>query len=142
MLAVIKQLVKDHSICVLATSRDDRPHCSLMAYAANDEATEIYLVTLTTTRKYANLTANPAVSLLIDSRGEADRARVQALTVEGSCAPIADADRRERARQRLVAAHPHLGELLAHPDGAILGVTVTAFLLLNGLTEAHHLTLA
>jgi nitroimidazol reductase NimA-like FMN-containing flavoprotein (pyridoxamine 5'-phosphate oxidase superfamily) len=99
MLAEMQQLLKEQSMCVLATSAGDRPYCSLMAYAANADGTEVYMATHRSTRKFRNLTVNPAVSLMIDTRQEAPRPLVRALTVEGTCVPVTD-DVRKNASGR------------------------------------------
>jgi len=57
-------------MCVLATSREGRPHCSLMAYFSDGNAEWIYMVTHRATTKYKNLLSNAQVSLLVDNRCE------------------------------------------------------------------------
>lgn len=141
MLAEMKQLVRERNICVLATIAGDKPYCSLMAYAANDDGTEIYMATHRSSKKYRNLSQNPAVSLMIDTREEAPRRQARALTVEGTCALIAEDSLKQLARARLLSIHPHLEDFLAHIDSEILCVRIRSFLLLKGLTEAHHATL-
>lgn len=138
MLAEMKQLVKEKSICVLATLAGSKPYCSLMAYAANEDGTEIYMATRRATQKFRNVSENPAVSLMIDTREETPRAQARALTVEGTCAPIADAAQKRLVRARLLSAHPHLEEFLAHSDSELLCVRIRSLLLLRGLSEAHH----
>ena len=64
----MKAMVRDHDICVLATVAEGEPHCSLMAYVPDESCREIYMVTHRKTKKYRNLRANPAISLLIDTR--------------------------------------------------------------------------
>jgi nitroimidazol reductase NimA-like FMN-containing flavoprotein (pyridoxamine 5'-phosphate oxidase superfamily) len=141
MLAEMKTLVRGKTICVLATIAGSKPYCSLMAYAANEDCTEIYMATHRSTKKFRNLSENPAVSLMIDTREDAPRSQARALTVEGTCALIEDDSKKELARKRLLAIHPHLKDFLAHIDNEILCVTIKSFLLLKGLTEAHHATL-
>jgi nitroimidazol reductase NimA-like FMN-containing flavoprotein (pyridoxamine 5'-phosphate oxidase superfamily) len=142
MLAEMKQLVREKNICVLATVAGNRPYCSLMAYAANEDGTEIYMATHRSTQKFRNLSENPAVSLMIDTREEADRAQARALTVEGTCTRIEDEATQRRVRTRLLAFHPHLKDFLAHGDSEILCVRIRSFLLLKGLQEAYHAALA
>ena len=79
MLKEMKALVKDKNICVLATAAGGKPHCSLMAYVTDENCEEIYMVTLRSTRKYRNLTENPAVSLLIDNREKSPRSEAKHL---------------------------------------------------------------
>jgi nitroimidazol reductase NimA-like FMN-containing flavoprotein (pyridoxamine 5'-phosphate oxidase superfamily) len=141
MLAEMKQLVREKNICVLATAAGGKPYCSLMAYAANEDCTEIYMATRRSTKKFRNLAENPAVSLMIDTREEAPRTQARALTVEGTCARVEDDSEKKLAQTRLLSVHPHLKDFLAHIDSEILCVAVRSFLLLKGLTEAHHAAL-
>lgn len=141
MLDEMKALVREKNICVLATTGEGKPYCSLMAYAANADCTEIYLATLRSTRKCRNITANPAVSLLIDTREENDRLQARALTVEGNCLPILETAKKQLVKERLLTAVPHLQNFLTHTDAELLCVTITSFVLLKGLTDAHYATL-
>ncbi len=138
MLDQMKALAREKSICVLATIAENKPYCSLMAYATNAECTEIYMATHRTTKKFRNLSANAAVSLLIDTRESAPRSQAQALTVEGLCTPIEDTSEIAAVRTRLLDIHPHLKQFLAHRECVLLRVEIKSFLLLRGLTEAHH----
>ena len=141
MLAEMKRLVRAKNMCVLATIAGDRPRCSLMAYSSNEECTEIYMATQGSTKKFRNLSGNPAVSLMIDSRDEVSRSQDWALTVEGTCVRIDDDARKQVAKSRLMAIHPQLCDFLAYLDTEMLCVSVRSFLLLKGLTDAHHVTL-
>ncbi len=143
MLEKMKALVKEKDICVLATTSDDRPHCSLMAYVPDEDCREIYMVTNRQSRKYENLMKNPSVSLLIDTREEhlgSRRPDAKALTVSGTFVKIDDENKRNYIRSKLLDRHPHVKEFLDHPDAEILRIRVESFLLLDGLTEAHYET--
>ncbi len=140
MLERMKAFAREKDICVLATISGNKPYCSLMAYATDDHCLEIYMVTHRRTAKYQNLQENRNVSLLIDTREEhrgGGRSHGRALTVSGMFEPIADAAKREAVRARLLARHPHLREFMDDPDAEPLCIKVTAFLLLDGLTDAH-----
>lgn len=137
----IRDLVRNKDICVLATARGNAPHCSLMAYVANEDCTEIYLVTSRNTRKYRNITQNPQVSLLMDTReehGGSRRSEAKALTVTGIVENIEDPERREAAKARILERHPHVKPLLDDPEAEPFCVRVRAFLLLDGLMEAQY----
>ncbi|MFW6148185.1 MAG: pyridoxamine 5'-phosphate oxidase family protein [Thermodesulfobacteriota bacterium] len=140
MLNEIKALVKKKDMCVLATVSGGNPHCSLMAYATDEECREIYMVTEKGTKKYQNLAANPSVSLLIDTREELTASRpvqARALTVDGLYQKIDDEDKKRLARARFLERHPHLAGFIDQNDTELLRITVTSFLLLTGLKEAH-----
>ena len=138
MLEQMKSLAREKNVCVLATIAGSKPYCSLMAYAANDACKEIYMVTHRKTKKYQNLLENPAVSLLIDTREKSPRTGAQALTVEGEFERIEDESKKVKVRQILLENHPHLEAFIDHQDAELICIKINAFLLLNGLTDAHY----
>ena len=142
MLEKMKTLVKEKDICVLSTvSEDARPHCSLMAYVADEKCREIYMATHSTTKKYKNLLNNSSASLLIDSREITPRLQTQALTVSGVFQPIDDAHKRDRVEALLLRQHPHLKDFVNNPDAIIIYIKVQSFQLLNGLADSHFVNL-
>ncbi len=140
MIETMKALIKDKDLCVLATASGGQPHCSLMAYVANQNCSEIHMVTLRNTVKYRNLEQNPAVSLLLDTREEHSgplRQEALALTVSGRFQVIEDPNEADRAQARLLERHPQLQELLENPDSVIFSVRISSLLLLRGTMEAY-----
>jgi len=136
----IKDLIQSNDVCVLATVSGRDPHCSLMSYAASDDCRELYMVTQANTKKYRNLTENPSVSLLVDSRRTAPHNQAKALTITGTIAGVADAGRKEELKRRLLVRHPHLKGFFEQSDAEVVVVKVTAFQLLDGLTDAYYET--
>jgi nitroimidazol reductase NimA-like FMN-containing flavoprotein (pyridoxamine 5'-phosphate oxidase superfamily) len=140
MLEEIRALVKGKDTCVLATVGGGEPHCSLMAYVTDDECREIYMVTHRKTSKYRNLTENPSVSLLMDTREEhsgAQRPKTRALTVAGAYEKVDNEERKALYQAKLVERHPHMKEFIQDPDAELFCIKVASFLLLDGLTDAH-----
>jgi nitroimidazol reductase NimA-like FMN-containing flavoprotein (pyridoxamine 5'-phosphate oxidase superfamily) len=140
MIEFMKTLAREKDICVLATVSGRNPHCSLMAYTTDEDCSEIYMATHRSTRKFKNLSENPSVSLLIDTREEhkgSHRSEAKALTVSGASQRVEDNQKKARVKARLLSRHPHLREFLDHPDAEILCIKIRAFLLLEGLTDAH-----
>ncbi len=139
MTEQMKALVKARDICVLATVSGGTPHCSLMAYATDDNCHEIYMVSHRRTTKFRNMTENPSVSLLIDTREEhtgARRPEAKAMTVAGFYEKIENANKRDLVRKKLLEQHPHLESFMAHPEAEILRIKIQSFLLLDGLNDA------
>ena len=108
MLEKIKTLVRENDICVLATTGANDPHTSLMAYACSADCTEIYMVTPAKTLKYRNLTGNPKVSLLVDTREKELRASIQALTITGKAHTVRDTGKKDAVRMQIQQRHDHL----------------------------------
>jgi nitroimidazol reductase NimA-like FMN-containing flavoprotein (pyridoxamine 5'-phosphate oxidase superfamily) len=139
MLEKMKALVKKKKVCVLATVSKGKPHCSLMSYVSDEGGLEIYMTSHRKTKKYANLMANPSVSLLIDTREEdrgKKRAFVKALTVEGEFQKVDDPVKRNLMREKLVRTHPHLIDFIHDPDAEIFSVRVKSFQLLHGVKDS------
>jgi len=139
MIETMKALVKEKDICVLATVSEGIPHCSLMAYVSDEDCREIYMVTHKQTTKFRNLSENPAVSLLIDTREDhmgPHRKETRALTVAGAYQRIEDTAKRSLARALFLERHPHLEEFVDDPDAEMLCIRIDSFLLLDGIEKA------
>jgi nitroimidazol reductase NimA-like FMN-containing flavoprotein (pyridoxamine 5'-phosphate oxidase superfamily) len=136
MLEEMKALVREKNTCVLATISGSKPYCSLMAYVTNKACTEIYMVTRKQTQKFQNLIANPAVSLMIDSRDTLPRTAARAMTVEGVFQKINDPTQEDKVRRKLLSAHPHLNEFMGQPDAVVFQIKIKSFLLLYGLSRS------
>lgn len=137
----VKALIREQGACVLATASENIPHCSLMAYASNSSCEEIYLMTLSDTRKYKNMSENPAVSILIDTRQaavESDHKNAMALTVSGQFYRITQGAEREAIRKQLIQKHPELKDFFEDPRGEPVKIILESYTLLEGPTKAYH----
>ena len=137
----IRMLIRKQGSCVLGTTSKNQPHCSLMAYAANDSCDEIYLMTLNEGRKYQNLCENPAVSLLIDTRQGSlrfDPAEAMALTISGRFERVKKDPERERIRKMLSFEHPGLKGFFENPKGEPVKIIIESYLFLEGPIKSHY----
>lgn len=137
----ISDLIRGQDICVLATSRDNVPHASLMAFTASVDCTMFFMATYRETTKFANIQANPAVSLLLDNRespSAAERSQAMALTVHGQAEVISQPGEYEAILASLRTGLPHLGDFLHTKDLALIRVTAQGMLLIQGPTQILH----
>jgi general stress protein 26 len=135
----IHVLIQNEQSCVLATSQDNQPHTSLMGFAPSEDYTTFFMATYRNTNKFANLQANPHVSLLLDDRGthpEQDRRETKALTIHGRAEFLEDPKQCRAVADILRRRLPHLQDFLDGPDIAFIAVQAVDFLLLQGPTEA------
>lgn len=140
MIEEMKRLLRENRLCVLATASEGRPHCSLMAYATDDDCREIYMVTLKDTRKYRNLKENPWVSLLVDTRlsdAETMAGGGKALTVAGVFQEVSDPEERARVISRFIKVNPHMEDFAKQLDAAPVVIRARSFLLLAGPVESY-----
>ncbi len=140
MLETMKDVMRSQDMCVLATVSGTNPHCSLMAYITDDDCRNVYMITLKHTTKYQNLTVNPSVCLLIDTRlsdrGE-QRRKAKALTVNGVFKKIEDPKEHLAVRAKLLQRHLQLKEFASQPDAEVFAVKIHSLQLLKGATDAH-----
>ena len=128
----LQELFATQRLAVLATDHNGQPYASLVAFAINADLRELFFATTRDTRKFANLQANPRVSLLIDNRANqvTDFSAAVAVTVLGSSAELKGPARRVGMAFYL-AKHPHLAEFVAAPSCALIRVRVQSFFLVS-----------
>jgi nitroimidazol reductase NimA-like FMN-containing flavoprotein (pyridoxamine 5'-phosphate oxidase superfamily) len=144
MLDKMKDIIRKNDLCVLATFSDGDPHCSLMSYVSDEEVREIYMVSQRESRKYLNLTRNPVVSLLIDTREEdkgQERIRIKALTVKGEFHHLNDPGKKDCVRLMLLKRHPHLIDFINDPGTDIFSISLKSFQLLDGIKDVFFETI-
>ena len=137
MIEKMKQLVMDEKYCVLATAMDNKPYCSLMAYAVEDDCSKIYMVTKKDSEKYKNLKSNKIVSILIDTRASTKEKAARALTITGCFSKIDDEKLRSSVIDKLRNRHPELEIFLNDESARIFAVEIKSFLLLDGFTDSY-----
>ena len=128
----LQELFATQRLAVLATDHNGQPYASLVAFAINAALRELFFATTRDTRKFANLQANPRVSLLIDNRANqvTDFSAAVAVTVLGNSAELTGPARRAGTALYL-AKHPHLAEFVAAPSCALIRVRVQSFFLVS-----------
>ena len=139
--SVLRELFVSQRLAVLAThDGDGQPYASLMAFAATDDLRYILVATGRPTRKYANLSADPRVALLIDSRSnrDADIHRAVAATVVGRAEEVEGIDR-DRLVKLYLAKHPHLEEFVTSPSCVLIRVKVVCYYLVSRFQEVTTL---
>ena len=124
----IQALLHSQIQAVLATEHQHQPHTSLMAFVVTPDLRRMGLATLRATRKYANLQANPQVSLLIDNRCNkaADYRNAVAISVHGAIHE-ADAAHRPELLQLYLNRHPTLRDFVTAADCALLQLDVERY---------------
>lgn len=137
MLAQINTLIRENTLCVLATAGEEGPHTSLMAYVASSDGKQIFLVTPKDTLKYRNLCTQPKVSLMVDTREQAPRGAVQALTISGLAVEMTAPAELASTRALFEEKHPHLRRLMQGEQLAFIRVAIASVQLLDGPQKAH-----
>ena len=133
-------LLTSQQLAVLATHHDGQPYASLVAFAATQDLKELLFATAQTTRKFANLTRDSRVSLLVDSRSnrDADIHEAVAVTVIGTADEVEEMDR-GRYLAIYLGKHPHLEEFVKAPSCALIRVRVASYNLVSRFQKVMEL---
>jgi len=86
---VIKNWLKKHKYCVIATSHKDKPWAATVNYTIDDDL-NIYISAKPDSLKFQNILKNPTVCLVIDSQ-----TRNGTLQIQGIAEPLKPKNREE-----------------------------------------------
>lgn len=125
-------LLDSQQLAVLATSQQGQPYTSLVAFSFSDDLRRLIFATTRATRKFANLLAEPRVSLLIDNRSHrsSDFREAMALTAFGRASEIIGGEKPAMVADYL-GRHPELREFVSAPTCALLQVDVERYALVR-----------
>jgi nitroimidazol reductase NimA-like FMN-containing flavoprotein (pyridoxamine 5'-phosphate oxidase superfamily) len=138
---IIQNLLHTQRLAVLSTQMSGRPYSNLVAFAATSDLKDILIATTRATRKYANVIAEPRVSLLIDDRSnkETDFGETSAVTVLGTAAEV-QGQQREQYLQIYLQKHPYLMEFVCAPTCALIKVKVERFIMVTRFQEVREIS--
>jgi nitroimidazol reductase NimA-like FMN-containing flavoprotein (pyridoxamine 5'-phosphate oxidase superfamily) len=136
------ELFHSQNLAALSTHRDGQPYASLVAFYAADDLKHIYFVTPRTTRKFANLTADNRVAVMVNSsiNTASDFHRAISVTAIGKAQVIAGSEKNLILEQYL-AKHPHLEEFVRSPSCALVQVAVVSYYMVKNFQNVMELHL-
>lgn len=138
----LKELFSTQNLATLATHNDGQPYASLVAFLASEDLKYVYFVTPTTTRKFANLTADNRVAVMVNSSTNqaSDFHQAISVTAVGKAKVIAGADKDLILKQYL-SKHPHLDEFGRAPSCALVQVAVDSYYMVKNFQNVMELHL-
>ena len=138
--ALLQALFADQRLAVLATHQDGQPYANLVAFGADDDLATLYFATPRATRKFANLSADPRVALLVNNSTNQteDIHRAMAATATGRAVEL-EGPERAAYQARYIARHPHLEEFVRSPSCALIAVTVERYVLVRSFQTVLEL---
>jgi nitroimidazol reductase NimA-like FMN-containing flavoprotein (pyridoxamine 5'-phosphate oxidase superfamily) len=125
---ILLELFSSQKLGVLGTHQAGQPYGNLVAFAATPDLKNLLFATTRATRKFANIQADPRVSMVVDNRSNrvADFRKAVAATVLGRAKEVRGKERKELAKMYL-AKHPHLKEFVASPTCALVRIRVELY---------------
>jgi len=121
----LRKLMRSQLLAVLSTQNQGQPYASLVAFASSDDLKSLYFATSRSTRKYANLSGDSRVAMLVDNRSNktTDFLWAMAATATGTAVEVTPRER-ERALDRYLEKHPHLSDFVHSPSCAFCKIRV------------------
>jgi nitroimidazol reductase NimA-like FMN-containing flavoprotein (pyridoxamine 5'-phosphate oxidase superfamily) len=138
----IRDLFRMQKLAVLSTHNAGQPYASLVAFAATEDLRHLYFATARTTRKYRNLSLDPRVAMLMDSRSnlDSDVHTAVAVTATGTAAEVSGQER-DQSAQRYLARHRYLQDFIGAETCAFVRVTVKTYYLVSRFQQVMELHL-
>jgi nitroimidazol reductase NimA-like FMN-containing flavoprotein (pyridoxamine 5'-phosphate oxidase superfamily) len=136
----LRELFDSQNLAVLATHNRGQPYASLVAFVATEDLRHIYFVTPKTTRKFANLSKDHRVAILVNSSTNQaeDFHRAISVTAVGNAEEITGAQRNQILKQYL-AKHPHLEDFVKSPTCALVRVTPRSYYMVKNFQTVMEL---
>ncbi len=124
----LKSLFASQHTGVLATQQDGQPYTSLVAFASSEDLKDLFFATMRATRKFANLSPDSRVAMLIDNRSNipSDFQWAMGVTVTGRAEELADPEK-QTSLTAYLAKHPHLEDFVSSPGCAFLRIRVDTY---------------
>ena len=125
---LLRDLFSSQPLAVLATQCNGQPYGNLVAFAATEDLKALLFATARGTRKFANITTDPRVAMVMDSRTnqKADFQKAVAVTATGIAEEVARTERDHLTKLYLLK-HPHLKKFVNSPNSTLLRVKVDTY---------------
>ena len=128
----VGRLLRDQQLGVLSTAGGDGPYASLVAFVVSDDERHIFFVTPRATRKFANITANARVALLVNNsiNHPQDFHRAAAVTALGTAAAVGPPEL-ATVRERYLVKHPYLEAFAHSPSCEFVDIRVSRYIMVE-----------
>jgi nitroimidazol reductase NimA-like FMN-containing flavoprotein (pyridoxamine 5'-phosphate oxidase superfamily) len=128
----VHHLLRQQQLGVLSTMGEGEPYASLVAYTVSDDDRYLSFVTPRATRKFANLSANGRVALLVNNsinRPE-DFLQAMAVTATGIAKPVSSRQKEDMLKH-YISKHPHLEEFARSANSELVIIRVERYILVK-----------
>jgi general stress protein 26 len=138
----LAELFGAQNLATLATHNDGQPYASLVAFHASEDLKHIWFVTPTTTRKFANLTADNRAAVMVNSSTNqaSDFHLAISVTAIGKAEVIAGSEKK-MILDLYLAKHPYLEEFVRSPSCALVQVAINSYYMVKNFQNVMELHL-
>jgi len=139
---LLTSLFSSQPLAVLATQGHGQPYGNLVAFAATENLKSLLFATARGTRKFANITLEPRVAMVVDSRTNqrVDFKRAVAVTATGIVEET-EGTERDHLLKLYLSKHPHLKKFATSPTCALLRVKVDTYYVVKRFQDVMVLSM-
>jgi nitroimidazol reductase NimA-like FMN-containing flavoprotein (pyridoxamine 5'-phosphate oxidase superfamily) len=129
---LLKDLFSSQPLAVLATQSNGQPYGNLVAFAATEDLKGLLFATARRTRKFSNITTDPRVAMVMDSRTNqrVDFQKAVAITATGMVEEVAGSEKNQLLKLYLLK-HPHLKRFVTSRRCALLKMNVNSYVVVR-----------
>jgi nitroimidazol reductase NimA-like FMN-containing flavoprotein (pyridoxamine 5'-phosphate oxidase superfamily) len=136
MKDAVASLLNQQAQCVLATLGETEQALHLMAYAVSPQLDQIFIASLESTQKVANMRANPNVTCLWDNRTGNNSDHIAGLAMSGfGQAHELTGEPAQSAQRLLLQRNASLQPLLSNPSVVIFALHIDRYQWVEGYTR-------
>ena len=136
----LKDLFASQKLAVLATQSQRQPYGNLVAFVVTDDLRHLLFATVRATRKYANMSKNPRIAMVMDNRSnqEADFHQAAAVTATGVVKEVKESEKGTLLRL-YISRHPQLKDFVSSPACALLRMDVETYYVVRQFQKVEEL---
>ena len=129
---LLKDLFSSQPLAILATQSNGQPYGNLVAFAVTEDLKGLLFATVRNTRKFSNITTDPRVAMVMDSRTNqrVDFRRAVAVTATGIVEEVKGSEKNQLLKLYLLK-HPHLKRFVTSTHCALLKVNVNSYVVVR-----------
>ncbi|MGD8250818.1 MAG: pyridoxamine 5'-phosphate oxidase family protein [Desulfobacterales bacterium] len=141
--AQLKALLQSQKLGVLSTHERGQPYASLVAYAVSDSLDRLLFTTARGTRKFANLTADSRVAILITNSVNAveDFHQASAVTAMGR-AWVLPAEEADAYMPLYLSRHPYLKAFASSPTTEMISIAIRRYIMVKQFQKVIEIDIA
>ncbi len=138
----IQKLLIHQKLAVLSTHQSGQPYASLVAFVSKEDLKTIFFITPRSTQKFANLSADSRVAILINSslNIDSDFHEAASVTALGNAKEISGT-KKDEIISLYLNKHPYLEAFATSPTCALVAVTITKYVMVKNFQHVMELTI-
>lgn len=125
---ILKNLLKEQNLAVLATEKNGIPYTNLIAFAETEDLKKIMFVTPRFTRKYSNILSSKNASIMIDNRSN-ELSDFKDANVINAMGIIEEVNKDPVLSKIYLSKHSQLKSFLDAPTSALMMMKVSKYVI-------------